>query len=216
MRKGLVLPALIILFALVTMAHGDLITDGSFEVNTNSTPGNSQGSEIGASTYAGSTWGNDDVLTHWDKTGNRTWYVTDGGAVRFPDGDFAYRLDGAVNDGVDKLYQDGILLTAGVQHTLTFEMWGENGTPHVDVEFTGPATLKVFDNESTDGTDGLTETKTVQFTPTVTGSYTINFFADDPPGAHAWIDSVSLIPEPTTLVLTTLGLGLLGVRRRRK
>jgi len=198
----------------VVLQSPNLIADGSFEVNTNDTPGNGQGSEIGSTNYAGSPWGNDDVLTYWDKSGTRTWYMTDrNGTADFPDGDFAYRLDGAALEGVNDLYQDGLSLTAGTPYELSFEMWGESGTPHIDVELTGPATLKLFDDETTNGTDGSAETKSTQFTPTVTGTYRIRFFADDPAGAHAWIDDASLtvVPEPSTFALAAIGLlGLLG------
>jgi len=197
------LAALMVITGLIVCAAGsseaNLVTDGSFEVNTNSTPGNNQASELGASRYAGSTWGGADVLTYWDKSGARTWYMTDQGANVFPDGDFAYRVDAHPFEGVNTLHQDGILLTAGTSYALSFAMWGEAGTPRIDVTFTGPATMKVLDNAATLGTDGAAETMLAIFTPTVTGSYRINFSADDPPNdnAHAWIDDVGL--DPITL-----------------
>ena len=190
--------SLMVAAGLIVCAAGrleaSLITDGSFELNTNGTPGGNQTSELGASKYAGSTWGDADVTTHWDKSGSRTWYMTDEGANVFPDGDFAYRLDAHPFEGVNTLHQDGIPLTAGTTYALSFAMWGETGTPRVDVQFTGPATMKVLDNAATLGTNGVAETMLAIFTPIVTGSYRINFSADDPENGsvHAWIDDLSL------------------------
>ena len=206
MRKALtiVLTAGVVL-ALSGAVEANLITDGSFEVNTNGTAGNSQGSELGGSTYAGSTWGNADVTTYWDKSGSRTWYMTDGGANTFPDGDFAFRVDSAGNEGVNTLYQDGISLTAGTLYELSFEMWGETSSPRIDVDLTGPANINLFDNEYTNGSDNATELKSVQFTATATGPYRISFSADDPANGnhHAWIDDVILL-ELLELELTSI------------
>jgi len=208
----------------------NLVTDGSFEVNTNSTPGGTANSELGAGTYAGSSAGQADVTTHWDKSGLRTWYVTDGGADRFPDGDFAYRVDASWHDGVDWLWQDGIPLTAGTEYQLSFEMWGEasggDQLPKIDVTLSGPDTLVLLDESYSVGSDGVTEKKMVRFTPTVTGAYRLSFSADNParPHHHAWIDDVriravqtAVIPEPITVTMAALALCGLGgyVRRRR-
>ncbi len=182
--------------------QANIVTDGSFEVNTNSTPGNSQGSELGASRYAGSTWGNADVLTHWDKSGSRTWYMTDQGASVFPDGDFACRVDAHPAEGVNTLHQDGISLTGGKRYELSFDMWGESASPRIDVEFTGPATMKVLDDRGTVGNNGFAEKITTHFTAPATGSYRINFSADDPSNGnhHAWIDDVNLVELPANLI----------------
>lgn len=205
----------------------NLVVDGSFEINTSSTPGNAQGSELGAgSTYAGSTWGNTDVTPHWDKSGTRTWYMTDGGATLFPDGDFAFRVDAHGAEGVNWLYQDGIALTAGNEYQLSFQMWGETSSPQIDVELVGPMSILLFDNAPSVGNDGKAELKSILFTPTETGSYRLRFSADSParPNHHAWIDDVQLrqvlpadIPEPATLALLSLAVcGLGGYTRRRR
>ena len=205
----------------------NLVLDGSFEVNTNSSTGGSQGSELGASNYAGSTWGGTDVLTYWDKSGTRTWYMTDGGATRFPDGDFAFRVDSHPLEGVNWLYQDGISLTAGTQYQLSFQMWGETSAPWIDVELTnGPTTIKPFNDEPSVGNDGVAELKSIMFTPTVTGIYRLRFSADNParPNHHTWIDDVKIqavqtavIPEPVTMAALFAGIaGLGGYIRRRK
>jgi len=202
----------------------NLVTDGSFEINTNSTLGNGQGSELGAHNYAGSAWGNADVTTYWDKN-NRVWYVTDNGDVEFPDGDFAYRIDARLDiDGADKLWlwQDDISLTAGQEYQFSFEMWGESGAPILDVELTGSDTIVLFDDTTTNPGDGVAETKSVRFTPTVTGSYSVEFFTDVNNGNnHAWIDDVRLqavlvVPEPLTMLAVGLAVAGLGgyVRKR--
>lgn len=200
-------------------ALGNLVADGSLEQNTGSAPGNGASSELGASTYAGSAFGNTDVLVHWDKDAARNWYMTDGGADQFPDGDFAMRLDAAPNDGVDNFYQDGIFLMAGFTYELEFAMWGENAAPHIDVDLLGPATIALFDNETTVGNDGSFEIKSVVFKPTVTGSYRLNFAADDPANGnqHAWIDdiSITIVPAPAALPAGLALLGVIASRRRR-
>ena len=214
-------------FGPVPVLGPNLVTDGSFEVNTGSTTGGAANSELGAGNYAASP-GGADITTYWDKSGGRTWYVTDGGADRFPDGDFAYRVDAAGNDGVDWLWQDGIALTAGQEYQLSFDMWGESGTTNtrIDVQLTGPASLTLFDNATTLATDGVTEKKSLLFTPTVTGAYRLQFSADSPanPHYHAWIDDVRIqavqtapIPEPATMCALALALSGLGgyVRKRR-
>ena len=178
--------------------RGELINNGSFEINTNATPGHAQNSELGPANYAGSTWGDADVTTHWSRSGKRTWYTTDNGTDIFPDGDFAYRLDASSVGGVDALFQDGIVLKAGTTYKLSFAMWGDTGTPRVDVTLSGPASLIVFDDETTDATDGVIEIKTSTFTPDVSGTYRLSFAADDPGNGnqHAWIDNVSLVVVP--------------------
>ena len=51
---------------------------------------------------------------------------------------------------------------------------------------------------------------------TATSTATLILFAnfDDPSQDFSHIDNVSLIPEPTTALLLTLGLARLGMRRR--
>ncbi len=207
-----------LLMLLVTgQARANLITDGSFEVNTNGTAGGGQGSELGAHNYAGSTWGSTWVTTHWTRTGNRLWYVTDGTDDEFPDGSFAFRIDARLDlEGANQLQQSGISLSAGTQYDFSFDLWGESGTAIIDVELTGPATIKLFDDTSSSGTNGVYETKSTQFTPAVGGSYTLSFFTDVNNGDnHAWVDNAILIPEPATLAMLGLG-GVITLARRRR
>lgn len=201
-----------------------VVPDGSCEVNTIPTPGNTVRSELGEHRYAGSAWGDRDVTTHWDKDA-RVWYVTDGGDDAFPDGDFAFRIDARLDlNGADALWQSGIRLEAGTEYVLSFDMWGESGDPILDVTLTGPETLVLFDDVTTLGDDAAAERMVALFTPEVSGSYTLRFFTDvDNGDNHAWIDNVALqsvrpVPEPGTLALLGLaacGLGGYAPKRRR-
>jgi len=215
---GLALMGLLVMLT-AGQVQANMIQNGSFEVHTH-TPNASQkaaNSELGDHTYAGSDeWGGTWSVTGWTKTGSRLWYVTDGTDNEFPDGAFAFRIDARLDlEGANKLQQSGIALSAGTQYDFSFDLWGASGNAIVDVELTGPATIKVFDNASSSGTDGNYETKSTQFTPNVTGSYTISFFTDPHNGDnHAWIDNAILVPEPGTLAI--VAVGLLGLRRRRR
>ena len=79
-KKTMYLTSFVLIFTLVELvpARENLIIDGSFEINTDGTPGNGINSELGASWHAGSAGGNVDVTTHWDKastaTSARSWY----------------------------------------------------------------------------------------------------------------------------------------------
>ena len=202
-------------------ALGNLVADGSFEQNTSASVHQSQASELGPGNYAGSSFGAADVLVHWDKDGGRNWYQTDNGLDQYPDGDFAMRLDGAFNDGIDDFFQDGIFLMAGFTYELEFAMWGEgSASPQIDVALLGPDTITLFDDETTVGNDGSFEVKSIWFTPDVTGSYRLNFVADSPPNGnqHTWIDAVSItvVPAPAALPAGLTILGLIAARRRRR
>ncbi len=201
-------------------ARANLVRDGSFEVNTNAALGNGQNSELGSHNYAGSTWGDADVTTYWDKN-TRIWYVTDGSDNEFPDGSFAYRIDARLDiGGAEKLWQSGINLDGGKNYLFSFWMWGEAGNAILDATLTGPGAVTLFDNTMTSGTDGVAELKSALFVPPADGAYTLNFFTDVNNGNnHAWVDAVSIeeAPEPLTLAALSLAAGgIVGYLRRRR
>jgi hypothetical protein len=125
----------------------------------------------------------------------------------FPDGEWCAQIDAREDiAGVDVLAQSGFALVAGNLYELTFEMWGAKAvTAALDVRFTygydnilvhtNGTGVTVLDEKTTVGNDGVAESVTVQFTPTVSALYALQFFADDSGNsdAHIWIDNIKLV-----------------------
>ncbi len=144
-----------------------------------------------------------------------------GAAGAFPvaNGDYAVRLDERSDIGTDHLTQGGLSLTAGTEYTLSVDMWSQfgGGGSTLNVDFTGPATINAI-VAYVDSVTGV-ETVSVNFTPTTTGSYTIELFNDSgTTNNHTWVDNVSVqeVPEPYSLALLGGSLFALLIRRRRQ
>jgi autotransporter-associated beta strand protein len=183
----------------------NVIQNGSFENDGSGTFTTSDSELPGTAYYAGAAWGVY-TATNWSKT-SRVWFVTKG-TESFPDGNYAYSLDGSDNGGKDVLAQGGLSLEAGKTYNLTFALWGPNTalTEYLDVRFTyGYSSLTdptsgtgvlVLDNKTTVGNNGAFENVTVQFTPTVSTNYALQFIADtdagESDGDHIWMDNVVL------------------------
>lgn len=195
------------------------IQNGSFEndaASTNFTLQSTGGSELGGgdARYAGHEWGYY-TASDWSKD-NRVWHVHEY-QESFPDGDYAYIIDGAHSGEQDVLAQGGLYLEAGKLYRLTFAMWGGGfATQELDVRFTyGSADITdensgtgvlVLDEKFTDGTDADYENVTVDFVPTVTDfDYALQFIGSSSTGdsGHIWIDNVQIewLPSGTLIAI---------------
>ncbi|MDA3923215.1 MAG: hypothetical protein PF904_00770 [Kiritimatiellae bacterium] len=184
----------------------NLIQNGSFETNSVSGTYDGAGNELGDNPIEASSGSSVD---HWLWT-SRAWIFFDGtGGANFPDGSCAFGLDASPShNGIDVIAQTGLPLVAGTTYKLTFDLFGRGGsglTEPLDVRFTHTWTdalvytngtgTTVLDEKTTVGNDGVAESVTVQFTPTVSALYALQFFADDSGAcnAHIWIDNVKLV-----------------------
>lgn len=208
-----------------TPSTGSLLPNGSFELATTQTIGNTQGSELpGDAKYVSGNTVAAAGVTGWSGT-SRIWYMNEG-TEEFPDGDFGVRIDARTDISADTLAQGGVALIAGVTYTLEFDMWGESPTTAgLTVRITdaatttdqtgGTDTLTILSGKTTVGNDGAVEHVSVDFMPTVTDTYALQFFvASGNTNNHVWIDNVTLVPEPSTFALAALGL--LGLWRRKR
>ena len=200
------------------------IQNGSFEEATNQSLNTgtykNQGCELGTGTAAAGNTITACGVANWSG-GGRTWYTaatntTVTPIATFPDGEWCAQIDARADiAGVDVLAQSGFALVAGKLYELTFEIWGAHAvTAALDVRFaygvdnvldhTSGTGVTVLDEKTTVGNDGVAESVTVRFTPTVSAVYALQFFADDSgnSNAHIWIDNVMLVQlERGTLVL---------------
>jgi hypothetical protein len=184
-----------------------LIKNGGFEKDSVSTFGEANSELPGTALYAGA---NDGYYTaaDWSKT-HRVWFVQKGSET-FPEGSYAYRIDGDFYGTKDVLAQGGLSLVAGKTYRLIFSMWGEvwgQSTEKLDVRITnnpssltdpasGTGTL-ILNDKTTATNDQAAETVTVLFTPSVTSAnHALQFIADSEEGEtngdHIWVDNIVL------------------------
>lgn len=174
----------------------ELIANGSFEDDVVAATDDSFSELPGDAKNAGSI-GGDYAVSAWSRS-SRIWLMQKG-TETFPDGNYAYKIDGnGAVDGSgavgnkDILAQGGLPLFAGKTYRLSFAIWGGDQyaqtTEKLDVRLTrgysnllDPASgtgVVILDDKTTDADDGLFETVTVDFTPAVTDTYALQFFAD--------------------------------------
>ncbi len=105
-------------------------------------------------------------------------------------------------------------LDAGVLYSLSFRLAGsQRGTAEVvDVSFGN-----VFETFALSSNEGFL-TRTLQFTPSIAGTYSISFENRGGDRIGALLDSVSVsaVPEPESWALLCAGLGLIGVAASRR
>lgn len=198
---------------LVLSEATNLIANGSFEDDVVAATDDSFSELPGDAKNAG-TNGGDYAVSAWSRT-SRIWLMQKN-TETFPDGSYAYKIDGnGAVDGSgsvgnkDVLVQGGLPLFAGKTYRLSFAIWGGDQyaqtTKKLDVRLTrgysnllDPASgtgIVILDDKTTDADDGLFETVTVDFTPTVTDTYALQFFADTVvfySDGHICIDKIAL------------------------
>lgn len=194
-----------------------LISNPSFELPGGAGQAYAAGSELGTHDFVGPSFGDVDP-DDWSRSSGRIWYMTDEGDDEFPDGDYAVRLD-ARDDvgGIEVLSQGNLNLVAGQIYTLSLSYWADNANGALlDVGLSGASAVVIHDDLATDGTDGLADLVSKNFSVDVTGVYSLDISSAPNGDNHAWVDNVDIneIPEPCSLAL--LGVGsLLVVWRRR-
>ena len=160
---------------------------------------------------------------NWTPPGASGWAVSDGtvdliGGIGgsffdFIPGNGNYvDLDGS--SGNSGLLSNSVNLIGGTAYTLSFDLAGSHrgSTETVDVIFgsvNASYTLNSADTFST---------FTLNFTPSITGSYGFSYqnLGGDNVGALLNNVSVSPVPEPETYAMLLAGLGLLGFLARRR
>ncbi len=179
-----------------------MIQNASFE-SPGGTSMNAQACELGTANYAVVNWG-EFTADGWNRD-TRVWYVTDRtGTATFPDGDYAYRIDGSAthgNPGGDKLWQTGIRLTAGQMYLFTVAAWSESATASaaLDVNMVQDGTPHVLLDDAVVKADGAWETLSARFVPPMSGEYALELFRDTG-GHHVWVDDLSLLPATNLVV----------------
>ena len=209
----------------------NLIANGSFEDDIVAATDDSFSELPGNAKNAG-TIGGDYAVSAWSRT-SRIWLMQKD-TETFPDGSHAYKIDGnGAVDGSgsvgnkDVFAQGGLPLFAGKAYRLSFAIWGGDQyaetTKKLDVRLTrgysnlldpgsGTGTV-ILDDKTTDADDGLFETVTVDFTPTVTDTYALQFFADTVvfySDGHICIDNITLSAVNDTYADWAIANGVAG------
>ncbi len=215
-HSGGQLGALTATIAIDSTNPANLITNGSFEINSDPSGGFVHGSTANEMGANGESYGlASSGVTGWQGT-SRIWLFENRGGqneANFSDGDFAASIDAAQigweTQPIDVLAQTGVSLEADKVYTLTFDIWGggQTETDPLDVRLTrgfGNALdhtdgtgLTILSSKTSTANDGQAETVTVTFTaPATDPNYALQFFiADNADGSHnhPYIDNVRLV-----------------------
>ncbi|BDS06985.1 hypothetical protein NT6N_20250 [Oceaniferula spumae] len=217
-----------ILVSISQLNAANVLLNGDFEAGLTGSHNYNIPTEIGNLNYGPPNFGST-MPTGWTRSvvgagaGGRGWVVTDLGepTTAFASGDYAYRLDGATNNGVDSIIQSGIGLTSGQIVTLSFDAFldGNAGTNEVLARLTGPVTIDLLGAGTLLTRDGSSEPVTsASFAITTSGTYTFEIYADQSTTSnHIIVDNLVLnaVPEPSSTALLGIG-GLALILRRRK
>jgi len=141
-----------------------------------------------------------------DLIGNSNFFDFLSGNGRYVD------LDGSTNQAGE--FHKDLVLTAGVEYTLSFDLAGSHrgSTENVNISLGG------FNSNLSVSSSTPFTTNTLLFTPGVTGSYSLIFQNSGSDNIGALLDNVSVtaVPEPETYAMLLAGLGLLGFAACRK
>lgn len=147
----------------------------------------------------------------WVVTGGTVDLIGDPGFFDFLPGNGRYvDLDGSTNQAGE--FHKDLSLTGGQEYKLFFDLAGSQrgSDEHVHVNFGSAA-----DDYTVNSGDGFS-TRTISFTPSTTGTYSLIFQNLGGDNVGALLDNVSVVPEPETYAMLLAGLGLLGFMARRR
>lgn len=210
-------------FAAAPALGANLVANGSFETNDVIDDAFSPGATANQASVTLTDWTVNDVVT--SNTSNVSvfdglFYVASvvsnpaGPATSAFEGTQFLALNSFQGDGTGSISQD-LATSIGVEYSVEFSIAGAFGSQHsITVDAGGINSLTQA------ATDGLWTTHSFNFVAT---SATTTLTLSDNLGAGSSIDSdllvdnvsVTAVPEPGSLGLALLGLGLMAKRRRR-
>jgi len=190
------------------VAHGNLITNGSFEDSSFAVPS-------WVSLSAGST-----VLDGWTVFGNGIDYI--GSLWAASDGDHTLDLNMAgAGGGVSQEIATNIGWIYTVEFDLSANMYGAPSPKLMSVEAAGESEAFSFDYQAQEASSGDPKWQHISWTFVATEELsTIAFTGLNASAYGASIDNVSVggvapIPAPGAFAIGLGSIGLLGARRRR-
>jgi hypothetical protein len=163
------------------------------------------------------------VALNWTPPAPSAWTVsngtvdligfTDASSFDFLPGNGGYvDLDGST--GQSGLFSKSFSLLSGKNYALSFDLAGSQrgSTEIVDVNFGG-----ILGNYSLNSSDGFS-LRTLNFTPSSSGIYSISFQNHGGDNVGALLDNVTVaaVPEPETYVMMLMGLSMMGFISRRR
>ncbi len=154
------------------------------------------------------------ALSGWTVSNGTVDLIGIGGGFDLLPGNGSYvDLDGSTSSS--GLFSNSVNLVGGTTYTLSFDLAGNNRnsvTETVNVNFGSTAA-----SYSPLGNDPFVN-HTLNFTPGISGSYSLSYQNVGGDNLGALLDnvSVSAVPEPQTYAMLLAGLGLMGFMARRR
>jgi len=220
MFKPAVLFALLSAFVM-SHAHADLITNGSFE--------NPKGTFVGDVNHVDELSSGSTAIPGWTTlNGTETAWIQNGNPYAIPaaDGNFFLDLTGYVDTGTFGGVSQTFATTAGTKYVVTFELGygGDYSVLRGPVSVTASAggASGIFTSGSGAPNPAVWDPQTFEFTANSSTS-TVSFIGASTAGGdyigldnvHVETPSTSTVPEPSSLVLVFSGIGFVGHRVRR-